>query len=161
MSIWDRIGAKEFEKASSTQGGLYFKPGNYLVQIQRCKMITTRDKHEAFIAEFKVHESDNAELPINSEPALYIDMDGKFPESALGDVKEFMEAGLSSLAKQHGVHVEEATPQLAKAITEEENLLAGAWLSVNAYNKLTKSGGDFTRFKWRTPDNIVQLAKAS
>lgn len=154
--------------ARGTQGGLYFVPGNYIAQIQRCKMIETRDKDEAFIAEFKVLETDveDVSLKPGAQPSYFVNMDGKFPALSLGNVADLMRAGLASLAEQHGEEHEpqdeiEITDDIADAITEEDNLLAGVFLKVYAFNKPTKEGKPFTRIKWSVPENLKALAAAA
>lgn len=165
MGFWDRLEENDFNQARGTQGGLYFKPGNYLVQIQRCKMITTQQNHEAFVAEFKVIETDveDPNLKPGAEPSYFVDMDGKYPELALGNVADITRAGLASLACMHGeehppIEQIELTKEVGKAVTGKDNLLAGVYLSVYAFNKPTREGNDFTRFKWRIPENIAELA---
>ena len=153
--LWDKI-----QEARGTKGGLYFKPGNYLAKVQRCMMIKTRQGHEAFVAEFEVIETDveDVNLRPGAKPSYFIDMDSEFPELSLGNVADFMRAGLDSLAKQHDEEVPVLTPVVAKAITEEDNLLAGVFIDVYAFNKPTRKGKDFTRINWSTPQDVQKVA---
>jgi hypothetical protein len=164
MGYWDK---KDIGKAKGTEGGLYFKPGKYLAQIQRCKMIETQKKHEAFVAEFKIIETDveDPNLQAGAEPSYFVDMDGEYPDLSLGNVADIMRAGLASLAEQHGEEHPvpdqiELSDEIANAITEEDNLLAGVYLDVYAFNKPTRAGNDFTRFKWRIPENLKEILAA-
>jgi hypothetical protein len=163
MAFWDKVTKEQLKDARGTQGGLFFRPGNYLVQIQRCKMVETRQKHEAFVAETKVLETDTQDpnLQAGSEPAYFVDLDGKFPELAEGNMADFLRAALASFAHQNGEEhppVDEITltPEIGKAVTGEDNLLAGTYLQVHAYNKVTKEGKDFTKFRWRIPENLEE-----
>jgi hypothetical protein len=163
MGLWDKVDSQELNGAESTQGGLYFKPGNFLVQVQRCKEFKDQQKHDIFIAEFKIldSDSDNPNLQVGAEPTFYVDMDGKWPKLALGNVADFMRAGLSSLAAQHEEDVPatiELTKEIGESVTGAENLLTGVLLQVNCYNKPTKAGGDFTMHKWRVPEKVAELA---
>lgn len=165
-SFWDKMGDKEINESSGTKGGLYFEPGNYLARINRCRMIETREKHDAFVAEFEVLESDNEDRPVGCKPALFVDMDGKFPELALGNVTDFVRAGLACCAAQNG---EEHPPiesigldkETMKAVTGEDNILAGTFIQIYAFNKPTREGRDFTRFDWSVPANIRELAASA
>lgn len=167
MGFWDQLKDKDINEAKSTEGGLYFSPGNYIAQIQRCKMIVTRDKKNAFIAEFKIISTDvdDPNLKPGSEPAYYVDMDGKYPELSLGNVADFVRAGLASLAVQHGeehppIAQIELTKKVANSVTGADNILAGVYLDINAYHK---TGKTFTHFKWRVPtaEKLAELVAAA
>jgi len=154
--FWESIGADKLRKAHSTEGGLYISPGTYLLEIQRCKMIETLAQEKAFIAEFKVIESDNPVLQAGAEPSYFVNMEGKYPDLSLGNVTDFMRAGLAAAALEEGVEAPPAAetvidPEIATSITGESNVLAGVKIECYAFNKPTKAGKDFTRFKWRVP----------
>ncbi len=164
MGFWDN---KNINDASSTKGGLYFEPGNYLVQVQCCKMIVTRNKDNMFVAECIIikSDSDNKSLQPGAEPAYAVNMDGRFPDLSMGNVADFMRAGLASMAEQVGEEHEEVDKieiddDTANSITdEEENLLSGVFLEVKAWNKPTREGNDFTRVNFRVPGNVQGLAE--
>ncbi len=165
LGYWDRVKGNALNEARGTQGGLYFKPGNYLVQVQYCKMIKTQQQHEAFVAEFKIVATDQNDpnLQVGAEPSYFVDMDGKYPDLALGNVADFIRAGLVAASHQAGdeavpsVDDIELTTDIGKAVTGEENLLAGTFLHAYAFNKPTREGKDFTRFRWRIPESTVSL----
>jgi hypothetical protein len=159
------------KEAHGTRGGLYLKPGKYTLQVLRCKLIESFRKDPTFVAELRVvtseKNSEDEPLAPGSEPSFVINMNGKFPELALGNVADFMRAGLASLADQHnesrpsdisGVEVDEA---VASAVSGEDNLLAGVYVTANAFNKKTREGNDFTRITWDVPDNLAELVGAS
>jgi len=151
-------------EAHGTEGGLYFGPGNYVVRINRCKMVESHTGAIMFIAETTVIESDNETLKKGMEPAYTVKMGGEYPKLALGNVADFMRAALASMADALGedrpediadVEVDEA---IADAITGEENLVAGVFLTLKAFNKVTKkTQKDFTRTKWGVPENLPAL----
>lgn len=166
MGFWDKVNDEEINDAHGTKGGLYLCPGNFIVQVQRCKMIKTRQKHEAFVGELLVIESDVEELPAGAKPSFYVDMDGKFPELSLGNVADFIRNGLASLARQHGeehppVEDIELTAAIGKAVTGADNLLAGVFLRAYAFNKKTREGNNFTRIDWSVPDTLNELLAAA
>lgn len=159
MGLWDNVSNKDMNDARSTKGGVYFKPGNYVVRVLRCKELVTRAKDEAFIAECEVLDSDNPECPVGQRPALYIEKNDAYPTLWLGNVMDFVRAGMSSMAVQAGDEAPEKielTKEIAEAVTGEENLLAGVILLVHAYNTVTKGkGANFTRFEWTVPDKAA------
>lgn len=158
MGLWDGISNKDMNEARSTKGGVYFKPGNYVVRVHRCKELVTRAKDEAFIAECEVLDSDNPECAVGQRPALYIEKNSAYPTLWLGNVMDFVRAAMASMAVQNGDEAPppesiELTKEVAEAVTGEDNLLAGSILMVHAYNTKTKGkGADFTRFEWTVPD---------
>ncbi len=162
MGFWSTIGSEKIKNAKSTEGGLYLPPGNFVVQISKCKMIKTMEGADAFIAEFSVIESDVEKMKVGEQPSYYVGF-GKFPTLSLGNIVDFMRAGLASLAEAHGeehppISEIEVNEDVAEAITGTENILAGTYLAVYAFNKKTKDGGDFTRMKWSVPKNVAELA---
>jgi hypothetical protein len=166
MGFWDKITDNDINNARGTEGGLYLCPGNFTVQILRCKMIETKDKHEAFVAELNVLKSDTDELKADTQPSYYVDMDGKFPQLSLGNVADFIRAALASMAQQHGEECPpleeiELTKALGESVTGVDNLLAGVYLNCFAFNKKTRAGSDFTRTKWSTPDNLTEILAAA
>lgn len=170
MSFWNKLqdDKVDINEAKGTEGGLYLIPGNYKVEVQRCKMIKTRERHDAFVAEMKVLWTDveSQSLKPGSMPSYFVDMDGKFPELALGNVADFARVGLASLAAKYGKDVPplEEIPldtDTMNKITQAKNLLAGTILEVNAFNKPTREGKDFTRLKWKVPVDAKELYAAS
>lgn len=163
MSFWKNIESQgtKINDEKGTEGGLYFAPGNYVAEIQRCKMIKTLKKDDAFVAEFKVIESDVVKIGPGSEPSFFVNMDGKHPKLALGNVADFMRAGLAALAAAAGEEcppideIELDTPT-CEAITGADNILAGVKLAIYAFNKPTQAGKDFTRIKWRVVGTAVE-----
>lgn len=164
MGFWDKVKDKDVNDASGTKGGLYISPGNFIFQVQRCKMIETRDKHDAFVGELLTIESDSEKLVAGDRPSYFMDMD-KFPELAMGNVADFIRAGLASLAAQHDeecpdmedIELDAAT---GKAVTGSDNILAGVYLQCYAFNKPTKTGNNFTRTIWSVPENLDELLAA-
>ncbi len=162
MGVFSKI-----KDARGSRGGLYIKPGNYVVKVMRCRMVDSFKGHTNFIAELQVVESDVEDLDVGSEPSFVINMEGEYKDLALGNVADFMRAGLGSLADRHGesrpadldeVDVDE---EVADTVTGEDNLLAGVFLTAKAWNHETRKGKDFTRIKWGVPDNLKELVQAA
>lgn len=138
--------------ADPTAGGLYFQPGNYRVQVDRVKMVKSQTNgRDFFTVETTVIESDNEKLGTGMKPSWLVELPGKFPATALGNVKDFLLAGYGYLFKEQGLPLptkEQIGDKEADEAIGEENPLAGAVLSVSAFNKVTKQGNDFTRVRW-------------
>lgn len=166
MGFWNKVTDEEVNNASTSGGGLYLLPGNYIVQILRCKEFTTRAKDEAFIAELLVIESDNEKMPAGSKPSFFVKQLPEYPDLALGNVADFIRAGLQSLATQHGedcpdIDDIELTVETGESVTGSDNLLAGVYLAAYAFNKKTKKDNDFTRIEWSVPDNLDEILAAA
>lgn len=135
---------------SGTEGGNYFVPGNYVVRIEKCKQGKTRSDKPFFAAECRILESDTEDLKVGSTASFFVLFD-EYPELSLGNVADFMRAGMSSYFVQNKMDPPgdfEIDEEIAEEISGEENILAGTLISVEAFNKKTKAGNDFTRFKW-------------
>jgi hypothetical protein len=141
--------------------------GNYVVQVLRCKMVESFKKNQTFIAELRIVETDNEDLSVGQEPSFVINLDGEYPDLALGNVADFMRAGMASLGDQHDesrpedideVEINEAE---ADSIAGEDNLLAGVFLTAKAWNHETRKGNDFTRIKWGVPDDVKKFVSAA
>jgi len=145
--------------AKGTEGGSYFVPGLYAVKIERCKEGKTRAEKPFFAAECKILKSNTEELKAGATASFFVLFD-EYPELSLGNVADFMNAGMQAYFIQNDVEAPanfEIDEEIADDIAGEENLLAGIILEVEAYNKKTKQGADFTRFKWKVLDK-AQIA---
>lgn len=162
MGVFSKI-----KGARGSRGGLYLGPGNYVVQVLRCQMRESFKGKNCFIAELLIVESDVEELAKGAEPSFVINLDSDYPDLALGNVADFMRAGLASLADQHDetrpddLEEVEVDEEVADTITGEDNLLAGVYLTAKAWNHKTREGNDFTRIKWGVPDDVKKLASAA
>jgi len=136
--------------AKGTEGGQYFVPGNYVVRIDRCKQAQTRMGKDFFAAECKILASDTEELRVGSTASFFVLFD-EYPDLSLGNVADFMNSCMRSFAQQNNMDLPEGyevDEEDAEAISGPPNTLAGTIIGVEAYNKKTRAGSDFTRFKW-------------
>lgn len=157
--FWDNI-----DDHSGTDGGEYFTEGEFFVKIIRCKEIDTagdgfKGAH-AFVAECEVLESDSEKTKVGSHPALFVDMESDWPKLAKGNIADFMRAGLASVAEAMGEEAEKdengrviISKELAMMIKGEDNILAGAFLTVRCWIKITKKKKvPFTMHEWNGTD---------
>lgn len=149
------------KEASATKGGLYLQPGNYTVQVQRCKMQDAwQGNRKWFIVELRVMETDNENAKVGSEPSWMVELPGKYPSLALGNIKAFLHAAYSALAEADDTEApdeDDIDEDAADDAVGEDNPLAGVFLNAAAFNKKTKEGNDFTRVKWSVPANLEEL----
>jgi hypothetical protein len=125
-------------EAKVTEGGRYIEPGNYIVEIQRCKEGETRKKVEFFVAECRILESDNSNMKPGEEASWMVTAD---KDATVGNLKHFAMATT-------GCTEDEVDEAGLKEIVSERNPLAGLKMRVYAYNKPTQAGKPFTRVKW-------------
>jgi len=156
-------------KAKSTQGGLYLKPGNYLLQILAVKEQASQvGSRKFFIAEMKVIEATKTDPTIEpngvgTEPSWLVELPGKYPDLALGNIKNFLMAAYGFQAEAEGEEApdeDDIDEDAADAAVTEDNPLMGVFVNAQAFQKKTKAGGDFTRINFTTPPNAAELASA-
>lgn len=138
-------------KAKISRGGLYFQPGEYVVDIERVTTVRSqRDKKDFFIIEATIVESDCPELKPGMQPSQAIDIDNimGFP-----NIKGFL-AAANGIDPSDEAAVEEAlgedkAEEAAEYAASEENPLKGLRLRLTCFNIQTKKGSDFTKHVWK------------
>lgn len=161
MGIYSDIGT-----AKGTEGGVYFLPGIFRAQIQRCKQTETRKGKPFFVAEFKILQSNNPGRAVGSSVSFMVTFDLGDKEMfrlQQGNVADFMRVGLAAYAKQkEGVTIKPEEVPLDEAtadkISNQENMLVGTIVDVEAFNKPTKAGTDFTHHRWKVPEDAQAAA---
>jgi hypothetical protein len=158
--------------ASSTQGGNYLRPGNYVVQIQCCKLQQSQanTSRSFFVAELKVVESAQVDEVIkpnakDEDTSWLMEVPGKYPELSLGNIKALLKAAYSSLAEsqgEEGPEDNEIDEEMTEYAVGEDNPLAGVFVVAKAFHKQKKnSDGVFTRVQWAVPENLDELVQVS
>jgi hypothetical protein len=135
-----------FKAAQPFEKGQYLLPGRYQLEIIRCIPKKTRAGADAFIAEFKVLESDNPEITVGGTRSWY---------QATGDqaiafpaLMEFLQAVLNPSPEEEEEFKDSCEDTMDAAISEE-NALGGSLVEVECYNKKTNKGNDFTVHIWK------------
>ncbi len=126
------------ENAKVTEGGVYFLPGNYLVEILACKSGETRKKVPFFAVDTKIIESDNPSRPAGSNCSWFVGLD---KDAALGNIRGFVAKALES-------SIEEVNEAVCEIVVGKDQPCAGKKMHINAVNILTKAGKDFTKCNW-------------
>jgi hypothetical protein len=134
------------KSAKSTEGGLYFAPGDrYVVEIQRIKSDKTRKGIAFFVVECKVLHAYNGKMAKGVQPSWMVTLD---KDAALGNIKQFVEAVMEVDMNQiSDVEAE----QSVEMICGPDQPLAGQIVVTETWNKPTQAGKDFTRHKWLLP----------
>jgi hypothetical protein len=157
----------------TNQGGLFFEPGNYTVDIDEVKFINNRKKVDCFIVAAKVIESDNPSRAPGCKPSQVITIREDILETCMGNIKAFAGAILG-IPDPDG-YVAEVDPKIAgdtpEAATDRfwdealEALVSEAQpakgirikLNVTAIEKRDQSKGKyFNRHSWGPIVNVPE-----
>ncbi len=84
---------KEVEEASGSKGGDYFKPGNFIVELDKIKVDKTWDGTHYFVADLVVVKSSIPDvIKVGDRKAFYTQKHPKYPSMFMADVKHFLQA---------------------------------------------------------------------
>jgi hypothetical protein len=136
----------------ANQGGIFFKQGNYVVEIKKVENRTTR-KGDTFIIETEILESDNPERPAGCKPSQVIVFKPDIIETQMGDVKQFIGAVLGiedadSYVPEDGQDLDSFWEEALEGAIGDDQPCAGVKLRLNCTNRATKAGGNFTKHVW-------------
>jgi hypothetical protein len=140
MGLFDGI-----EQAQVGQGGIYFLPGNYVVEVLKCITLRSRKREDLFIAECLIHESDNPERRPGVKASWYVNFKN---DAALGNIKGFVAAANGIDPGNQGEVDKEVDAEVCEYVVSDQNPLAGTWLLLSCANTKTRSGADFTLHRW-------------
>lgn len=128
------------QNARQSGGGVYFKEGDYLVEITKVHVFASREKGDLFFIETVVLESEGSDAnPVGSKPSQSIKLS---LDSAKGNINGFVSGVM-------GCKPEEVTEEMVEEIVSDANPLKGERAMVNAVNKSKKhSEGEFTNLTW-------------
>ncbi len=138
--------------AQASEGGVWWLPGKYLVQIDACKLITSRKKELLFIVEADNLESNNPQRPVGQRCSWIVKVGS---DAGPGNIKQFIAAVCNE-------KVDEITEEVADLVVDEkQNPLNGRLVYLDAVIIQTKAGADFTKHRWQTaPDSVQEKAAA-
>jgi len=156
MGLFSGVG-----QAKVTQGGIYFEPGNYLVEIQRvCAIRSQKDRKDYFIVEAKILESDCPTRKPGTVASQAIDISNvmgpvnikAFLAAAMGidpADQDAVEEALGVELDARGKVAKDKGEEAAEYATSEENPLEGLKLRLNCAEIRTQKGNPFTKHNWR------------
>lgn len=141
------------------QGGVYFLPGKYRVELAKVALINSRKREDMFVVETTIQESDVPERKPGTKCSYICNMKN---DSALGNIKAFLAACAgadpdnekeveAAFTDKNGQDITEETAEMA---VSDENPLAGTVLDLVCVNKQTRGSPgnpphDFTLHFWK------------
>jgi len=128
----------KINEAKYSEGGNYLKPGVYRLEIEAVKSLQTRTKKDAFVAEFKILESNNVDCAVGSLVSWMVTLD---KEPALGNIKQFAQSVLA-------VTEDKITEEVIEFMVSETNPCKGKMVRACAVNIMTKANRPFTKVKF-------------
>ena len=132
---------KGIKEHSVTGGGRYLTPGNYTLEVEEVKTFESQQKKGRmyFCADFTVLSTTSSDYAPGERVSWLVNMD---QPSALSNVKGF------AMALSPDISEGEITEEAMEELVSSDNPAAGSRLKANAYNVVTRSGGDFTKVAW-------------
>lgn len=127
----------QIKEARTSEGGIYFLPGVYKVQVLRVKEGKTRKGDDFVVVESKILESSNPERPAGLDVGWMLMLK---QDMAMINLKQFLQAALDE---------ENVTEDDVLEAIGEDNPLAGLELGVQASTIQTRSGNPFTKVTWK------------
>lgn len=124
--------------ANPNSGGVYFLPGNYLVEIMAIKAICSRKNENMYVIEAHIIESDNSERRPGTQASQVISMKH---ESAPGNIRGFLAAAMNTDYKEIG-------EDEAEASFSDVQPLKGTRMQLICVNVKTREGRDYTKHAW-------------
>lgn len=126
-------------KAKVYDSGQYVLPGKYLAQVSAIKEVNSIGGDDFMVIELDIFESNNDERkPGDSMSQMY-----NFRHlSTAGNVRGMLMAMFQTEEK------EDIDGEVAKEVLHEEQPLRGLVMKLDAFNKPTRAGNDFTVVKW-------------
>lgn len=125
------------------EGGVYFKDGRYLVQVNNCKQIEAQDGREFACIETTIIRSSVTDKEL--QPGCEASVMYKKNRSFLSNIAHFV-----SVAK--GIDKKDVDDDGCELIFSDENPLKDVVLRILAKTIKTREGNDFTKITFSAPD---------
>jgi hypothetical protein len=146
----------------TNQGGVYFLPGDYVVDIQAIKFFTNRKGQDTFVIEAKVVESTNEKREPGCVPSQVIVFREDILSTIMGNIKQFVGALLEIKdpdayeempdLRIPGDTVEAATDrfweQAIESLVSDAQPAKNMRIHLNVTNIKTKAEKDFGKHVW-------------
>lgn len=150
----------DIKGAQRGKGGTYLSNGVHLLKVNAVKSGKNWKKKRFFVVECEVLESSNTEEhPKGSSADWYVNLDGEYPDSSLGDVKHFLQTAIFSMYANSGAQYEGAKTPDDVTIEEkdaedacgEDQPFAGLTLKAEGTRK---PGKKFVKVSWAHPEEV-------
>jgi hypothetical protein len=141
------------EKAKIFGTGVYLQPDQlYKLKVLKTEVIKTREKGDAFIADFEVIESTSPQDPVGSTRNMYISL-LKNKDTAFSNIVQFLVAalGVDYSTPDGKKFAEEDIIPGAKALLDEaceKNTLASKVVRCQSQSKTSKENRAYTRLNF-------------
>jgi hypothetical protein len=153
MSEAKKLFGRKLAESTPNEGGIYWLPGRYLVEIDTVKLFESRKGKDLFIVVGKNIESDNEERPIGSKPSWVVSLD---QDAAPGNIKGFFAA---VLGVNHTDLGDDDWQKVWSRATDEDNPLCGFVAKLECVMIKTRAGNDFTKHTWTAHDELPENAQ--
>ena len=134
--------------ATVSENGEFIKPGNYKFQLEKVCFITPRGGGEAFIAEFKVLESDNPFHQVGTKATFYQKMNDSAPGAIKGCCLRLM--GFDGDPNQAPQNYLDGMSQALQACAQNPGIFGPALVECQGVAGTTKQGKPFTYITFKT-----------
>lgn len=140
---------------AKASGGVYFKPGKYVVELGKLSQGTARDRIDFAAIEARVIDNDGnpSATSEGTTAAQILKMRGDILDTVLGNLKAFAGACLgiadvNNYVPEDGEDPEEFWVKTLEFLFGPKQPMAGKRIQLNCVNKPTKKGNDFTLHQW-------------
>jgi len=139
------IFGSDFNKATSTKGGVYFTEGIYEVEVLKVQMIKSRKNESFFCVSTKIAKAEGAKA---LAPGMEVSWMAKVgTDMFMPNTKQFLTAAYSEALETP--HTEDQIGEAeAEASVGEENPLGGTYLRLTVIPIKTRAGKDFSKHVW-------------
>jgi hypothetical protein len=135
--------------AKPNEGGVFWLPGTYLVQIDVVKVVNGRKGLDYFIVEGENLESTSTERAVGTHASWVSSLE---MDSTPGNVQLFIAAAMNCPK-------EEVDEEAAELVISPDNPLHGRLVRLEVALIKTRAGNDFSKHVWRpVPDEIQAKA---
>jgi len=142
----------------TNQGGVYFLPGDYTVDIEEVKFFTSRKEKDTFVIQARVLESTNPERAPGCKPSQVIILRPDILATCMGNIKQFA-AAILELEDPDAYNApftvgtqEDANDQFwnetLEVLVSDDQPAKGIRIKLNITNIKTKEGKDFSKHVW-------------
>jgi len=134
--------------AKSSFNSKYFSPGDYIAVLSDVKVGSNRTGRPFIVLECEIEQSNNNEHPVGSNATQIYMMDTDAgPGNAKAAIRDILGVNDAALSSEKG------SAAIAQCLEPEaetgKSPIAGTRVRVNAVNRITKAGNDFTLATFR------------
>lgn len=144
MGLYSKL-ARRVAEAETSEGGVYWEPGKYLVEIDIVKIHEGRNG-DFFIVEAYNLESSNSDRPVGDRCSWVLNVNS---DPAPGNIRGFLAAVL-------GVNVKEIGEDEFEDSVADDNPLNRELVRLEVAIVPTKRGGEFSKHRWIAVDDATK-----